>query len=334
MRHIFRNHDDAQAILVILLIFLLPGCFPDINLRDEIDAGSAGSTSEDGAAGINGPNEQGTIENPTPDPSDKTPPTIALPAGGCLDHEVPQASFCVGVASYGVSIRFGTNEPAKAKASTDTGSLFEESAYGTSHWIPLGPLTPATGQAISVEAADASGNAARASLDATTDAARPALAITEVLVDPKGPEPAQEFIEVYNFGQETVDLAGWMIDDNGDQNGDLLPAASLSSGQVGVLVPDSYDESSAEDPTPASEALVIRVTGSLCSSGLRNDTGETVELYDPAGALVSLFPNTLGKPAEGRSAERLNPFAPDQDPFNWQWNPDGSSTPGKVPWGS
>ncbi len=309
----------------------LGACFPDINLKDELDSGAA-SGSLDGGALPGSQNGLSGNDSTAPDPNDKTPPAFTAPTGGCLAHETSASSLCIGATSFGAALRFATSEPAKASASLDGVTLVAEQAFGTQHWLAVGPLAPGSSCSLDLKAADASGNAGSASVPITTAAARPPVVLTEVLVDPKGPEPAQEFVELYNLGDAGVDLEGWMIDDSGDRNGDLLPAATLGPGQVGLIVSDAYDSASTEDPHPDSSAVMIQVSGSIATSGLKNDTGETVELYDAAGALVSRFPNLLGKHVEGRSAERVSPFAPDEDPSNWRWNPNGSSSPGQVAW--
>lgn len=57
----------------------------------------------------------------------------------------------------------------------------------------------------------------------------PELIITEIMYDPAGPEPAWEWVELYNFGAKVVDLSGLVLD-NGDSVG--LASPNILSGIV------------------------------------------------------------------------------------------------------
>jgi hypothetical protein len=123
-----------------------------------------------------------------------------------------------------------------------------------------------------------------------------------------------------------------MIDDNGDQDGDAIPdGTTLQAGQVGLLVSPDYDPASSDDPAPAPDALLISLGSSIASSGLKNSEAETVELYDALGGLVSCYQGQVGDPEEGRSAARVSAELPDGDPWAWELDPGGGSTPGIAP---
>ena len=75
--------------------------------------------------------------------------------------------------------------------------------------IPLGALPASSAATITVSAVDRAGNVASSSpLAFETPAALPPVAITEVLANAAGPEPAQEYVELRNLGGEAVPLAG------------------------------------------------------------------------------------------------------------------------------
>jgi len=320
------------------LLLCALSCLPDIDIRDEMDA-SVPATEEDeeeaesdGTAAPGDEEGEDTDAVPEADPNDKTPPAITAPSTGCSAHETAVDDFCVGATSHGAAVRFGTDEVSTASALLSGKAVFSEESFTTDHWLAVHGLEPGRDHALEIDVKDASGNSSVKELEFSTLDEAGSIVITEILMDPAGAEPAQEFIEVYNQGTESISLSGWMIDDNGDMDGDVLPDVSLAPGVVGLIVSDSFDANSAEDASPAPDSVMIMISGSLCSSGLKNDTGESVQLYDAAGGLMSAFPNLLGKHSEGCSAQRIDPGAPDEDPANWQWDPQASSTPGSISW--
>ena len=180
--------------------------------------------------------------------------------------------------------------------------------------------------AVEIELQDINGNARRIGLP-LRPAALPPVVITEVLGDPRGPEPAQEFIEIKNVGNREVDLTGWMIDDNNDRDGDLLPQGSvLIPGAVALIVSDTFDSASPLDPSPDPDALIIRLAGSIGSNGLKNSDPESVELYDAEGDLVSRYDGKTGPAREGESIHRCLAEIPALDPE--AFGDIGVSTPG------
>jgi hypothetical protein len=160
----------------------------------------------------------------------------------------------------------------------------------------------------------------------------PRIVITEVLANPAGPEPAQEFVELYNLSPAPVDLGAWRLDDNDDGIGaNLLPHAVLDPGRFAVVVGPKFSLTSIADPQPAPKALLIRLDATLGNDGLAN-TGEPIVLRDPHGTLVSAYGShhaAVSKDMNGRSIERVSPSACDTR-NNWRPNPEGRSTPGAA----
>jgi hypothetical protein len=100
---------------------------------------------------------------------------------------------------------------------------------------------------------------------------------------------------------------------------------------VGLLVAPAFDPSSADDPQPTPGALLIHLSSSIGTGGLKNTAAESIELYDEGGALVSRYDGAAGKPAPGVSALRIRAEIPDGDPWAWMKSVAGGSTPGCVP---
>lgn len=154
--------------------------------------------------------------------------------------------------------------------------------------------------------------------------------ITEVLANPAGPEPSQEWVELQNLSDAPVNLSAWILDDNDDGVGrNTLPASELGPGQHAVVVGPKYSENNPADPSPAAGTLLLRLQSTLGAGGLAN-AGEPIVLRDPRGQLISAYGAhyaTAAKSWSGRSVERINPAGCDVR-ANWRPNPDGRSTPG------
>ena len=147
------------------------------------------------------------------------------------------------------------------------------------------------------------------------ESVHPQIMITEVMYDALGSEQTDEFVEIYNAGNVSVDLNGWRI---GDGTGDdaLIETGAglvLQSNQYAVILDaDYFGESDAYDSLLSDTALVLTVDGStLGSGGLSNSTAEEITLFNPAGEVADHYQYSLGN-AHGHSDERidLNPENP------------------------
>src|SRR6185369_6311977 len=103
----------------------------------------------------------------------------------------------------------------------------------------------------------------------------PPLVVTEVLANPAGTEPAQEYVEIRNLGDETLSLEGLLVQDS--RGGDMLPAAELAAGAYALIVTSAYDPQSGADPAPRPGTMLVRVDSRIGTDGLSNG-GEAVRL--------------------------------------------------------
>lgn len=129
--------------------------------------------------------------------------------------------------------------------------------------------------------------------------------LNEVLANPSGPEPQQEWVEILNAGNVAASLSGYRLKDSGGET--VLPDVFLSPGEFGVVVRADWSADPRVDAVPVATAVRI-VVDQIGRGGLRND-GEMLELLDPDGRLVSLVPAIATKP--GKSVARIDPLAPD-----------------------
>jgi Lamin Tail Domain len=146
--------------------------------------------------------------------------------------------------------------------------------------------------------------------------------INEVMANPAGPEPHQEWVELYNDGTLDVSLAGWRLQDAGGST--ELPSVILRSGGYGLVVGEGYESDSWVDRPPASGTLLVRVS-SVGKSGLSNG-GEPVRLVGPDGVTASAIPAIASK-EQGWSIVRVAPDALDSLSRSFGFGMDGG-TPG------
>ncbi len=138
--------------------------------------------------------------------------------------------------------------------------------------------------------------------------------ISEVYYDvdmAHGTEPANEWVELYNGTESSVDVGGWTIGDTNSPMTDRIPATTLiPAGGFIILTASS---TTASFWTIPADVAVINI-GSPLGNGLGND-GDTVFLKN-AGVTVdalsygSTTPSVFNPPApdvaEGHSLARIN----------------------------
>jgi hypothetical protein len=178
--------------------------------------------------------------------------------------------------------------------------------------LVLAPLTPSSSISLQVITIDAAGRATHDLFEGFTAAPMPHLVLNEVLANPLGVEPQQEWVELYNSGVAAAELAGYTFEDVGGVA--VLPAGTLPPGGYALLVGEGFAEDDLIDPPVPPGAMVVRV-GKLAKNGLSN-SGEPLTLRDAEGAVVSRFP-PLPKPKPGESVARIEPLAPDELPSSF-----------------
>lgn len=165
----------------------------------------------------------------------------------------------------------------------------------------------------------------------------PKVVLTELLADsPAGitPDANGEFLELYNDGEEAIDLSGFAITLDGGENAGGSTCELPTDGTAPVLQPGAYlvitnANFVAEAYGIFDPSLIYRVEGGyLCGRGLAND-GQAVGIVDADGRPLSGFGGFPGlKPREGRSVERIAPDAPDVETSFCYSRTDTGPTPG------
>lgn len=167
-------------------------------------------------------------------------------------------------------------------------------------------FSPETDIELDVVTVDRFGRTQREKFAAKMNASSAHVVLNEVLANPVGPEPHQEWVELYNDGKVETSLGGYRILDIGGDT--VLPDILLPAGQLAVVVSEKFVADDEVDVPPAPNAILVRVPA-LGKSGLSN-SGELLRLVDPEGHTISRFP-ALPKPKAGQSVSRRTPDAPD-----------------------
>jgi Lamin Tail Domain len=295
-------------------------------LRDALPA-STSCRVELGAGGLDGaghalaPGLIGAFD--TAAVPDETPPMITSlsiqAAGPCLDVSFDTDEVATGT----VILHVGDVDASSASTSAGTGLTSFDVG------IPMTGLPPERDATVTVRAVDRAGNVAESPpLAWRTPTALPPVAITEVLANPLGPEPAQEWVELRNLGADTVSLAGLGIADS--RAADPLPATTLGPGEYALVVTASYDPENGADPPPRAGTQLLRVDGRIGADGLSNG-GEVTRLLE-GDAVVSSYGGWIDVSSvawAGRSVHRLVETACDRrDAWNHAPLP---PTPGAGP---
>lgn len=241
-----------------------------------------------------------------PAPISLGPPPVA-PEVTPLDCPAPGVPFGPGCARVADDRVFITTPDAALLWAVRTagGAETVRATQPGEPWVLHG-LTPGAATILHAAALDAGGRMVRFDLSVFTSPPLPHVVISEVLANPLGPEPDQEWIELVNDGLAAADLAGYVLGDIGGET--ALPPALLEPGARALLVNETFVEDDEIDPPPAPGTLLLRVP-KLGKDGLKND-GEPLKLVDAAGEVVSRFP-PAPRPKAGQSVARVSPAAPD-----------------------
>lgn len=155
-----------------------------------------------------------------------------------------------------------------------------------------------------------------------------AMVITEVLYDlttsttsPQGQETANEWVEIFNGTNASINLSGWLIGDASTT--DALPNVSLSPGAFAVITGSATTSNFWTIPQ---EAMLIVLSTPTIGNGLRND-GDAVRLINTASTTVdavnwgfetSAFSPSISPGAEGHSIARKNNFTDTDTASDWE----------------
>ncbi|MEM9190072.1 MAG: hypothetical protein AAGF12_12890 [Myxococcota bacterium] len=231
-------------------------------------------------------------------------PLLALAELTCALDELAVGQMCLLVQDHSARLRLRANVPFRAHL-----------AVGPQRWGTVAPrgeaefsidrLEPGGQYLAELTLVSLAGEEQQFSIPIETHSTLLPLTISEVRANPTGAEPAQEYVELINFGREPADLYGLYLADRADRPGDRIDTSVVVPAAARVLlVAPGFDPNGPDDePVPPGVALV-RLSGSLGSGGLSN-AGEPVFLRDAEGRRLAACPS-LRAPS-GRCLVRLRP---------------------------
>lgn len=258
---------------------------------------------------------------------------VELATGRVVDTLPPTLSEVGLVQSDGcVVVRARSNEPADARLSASWSPVVRLSAGILVHELAL-PWGDAPADArLRLDLRDAAGHAAAPWGRSIAPAPAAPLVISELLADPLGPDPDQEWVELYNRSAGVVELEGWTIEDgSGRDTSVTLPALRLPPQRYALVVGPRFRVGAGADPLPDPAAPLVRLRTALGGRGLAN-RGDAIRLRSPDGVIASTACGRVGAAAEvpgpGRSAQRRAPFACDIA-ASWRRSGEDGPTPGR-----
>lgn len=181
-------------------------------------------------------------------------------------------------------------------------------------------LRPASVEPVFVSVTDLSGRERDFSVTVQTEPLMPHVVINEVMANPLGPEPAQEWVELINDGTAAVELQGYQLSDGAGTS--QLDGTRLEPGAFALVVRDDFVADDGEDAKPAPGTTLIRVP-EIGKNGLSN-AGELLTLSDANGHALSRFP-ALKAAQGGVSMARRRPGSLDDDARDFGPSSDGAS---------
>lgn len=251
--------------------------------------------------------------------------TPALLVPSCAVDEQPTAEGCALIDDGSLALHLVADEPARFELHGD-GMHAGAVAYSGEATLQLSGLAPDRTYALELVVRDAADNVMRSELELRTEPALATLAISELRGDPLGPEPAQELVELFNYGSRAIALRGFTLGDRLDALGpEIASEAVLEPAARALLVPDAFDPDEPSEPQPPAGALLLRVGKALAAGGLRN-SGEALYLRDREGRRVSAAPAIAPRP--GRCLLRIGDDMRSGAPAAFEHSAEAGCTPG------
>ncbi len=150
------------------------------------------------------------------------------------------------------------------------------------------------------------------------------IVINEIMYNPLN-ESCGEFVELYNKGNNSVNLTGWAISDS--QSTDTLEGFN---GDSAIIPPGGYAmiTSNKSCVQIAENSTHLSTGDARIGNGLSN-SGETITLRDDLRNLIDQMNYTGSTPClDGHSLERVDPEENSSDSGNWFESPTEGGTPG------
>jgi hypothetical protein len=237
--------------------------------------------------------------------------------GDCMANELSLGPLCAAVEDDRLVLTTG-NDGLLLRALLPAGVELVPALAGS----VLRGFAPDAAQSLVGSVITLTGDEIAFAVEFHTGAARERWVLNEVLANPLGAEPGQEWVELVNASAAPANLSGLSLADAGGQV--LLPDEVVEPGEHVVLVSDAFGDSVQDVPFEP-WARLVRLP-QLGKSGLSN-SGEPLELRSADGGVLSRFPALPSKHA-GVSLARRSLDSPDADVTEFGEHADPGASPG------
>lgn len=154
--------------------------------------------------------------------------------------------------------------------------------------------------------------------------------LTEIMYDPLENDNANEYVEIWNGGNDPADLSGFRIGD-GTSDDAIISAGNgtiLGVRQFGIILdPDYFNNSVLYSGLIPDNCLVVTIDGSTIGDrGLKNSAPETVTLSGVTGAVIASYTYSIGN-TPGCSDAKIEINGPDNF-TNWSESAELHGSPG------
>jgi hypothetical protein len=234
---------------------------------------------------------------------------------------------CALIGDHRIELRIRPNAPARVTLQLDEQRV-ARLAGGLPVDVAFDNLEPNTQHTLLATASGVGSETQAVDVALTTAAELATLSIGEVLADPIGSEPSQEYIELANYGRQPIALLGCSLSDKPDELGMRIEHdVTLPAGARALLVSDAFEIESALDVPPAPGAILVRMGAALTRAGLAN-SGEALFLRDPERHRLSAAPATP-PPRSGVCNTRLSADPRSGAPGTFAYELELGCTPGR-----
>jgi hypothetical protein len=238
----------------------------------------------------------------------------------CAKDERQVGALCVLTGERSVTVRARSDE--SGYLSLAAGPVTAAAIGATADFVLTLPLERES--AVTLRLGDLAGNMSEAQtmLAPTPDLAR--IAIDEVRVDPLGPEPAQEYVELLNFGASNVSMQGFSLTHDPFAQGQAITGdVALAAGERILVVAPDFDVRDASDGLLPAGVRLARLARPMA---LRNE-GSALYLRDAQGRRLSAAP-ALAPSKPGECIHRVVEDPRGAGSFSFAVDSHGGCTPG------
>lgn len=206
---------------------------------------------------------------------------------GCMPGAEPllDGKACLRATASDASVFMQFNEPVLVSWQSSSAKGLARAPFGEVQFVVE---QQSSRIALEVSAYDLAGNSEVARLEHENAVPPASLTLVAVRPNPRGPEPAQELLVVYNHGERVHELSDFRVGSTLSTSMSL-PSSKIAPGEHVVVVPADFDPHHDADEAPPVGVKLLRLPSDLTEKGLANQ-GEEVQLWDEDGRWVAGIP--------------------------------------------